>query len=222
MGLFSGWFSKKEDKADNRFGADWRRTERRRVATAWPPVEARFGKERAQVLDMSETGFCLAADENRAPKQMLVEIVQGEETLSRGYAMQAWGVGARVGYHFATGLAVERIQEKRAAAAAKAAQLMPTRLAAREAILEAARKAREAEEAERAAQAEHEARRAHEKQQERSAISFLAESELQAIQDAAAPEAVSSEPLPFAAPASGGATGPKKSSSNGLRDRLKL
>lgn len=137
MGLLNGWFAL-TPKTDEEPIADWRREPRRRVATAWPPYEARIDKERAQVLDYSDKGFCLAIDENRAPPQAMVELLHGDETLRHGYALLVWRRGARVGYSFARGLTVEKVQEQRVAqAAAREAALLPVKVAAREALREA-------------------------------------------------------------------------------------
>lgn len=205
MGLFSGWFSKDDKEELETPATDWRREPRRRVATAWPAIEARIGGERAQVLDLSDKGFGMALDESRAPSQTLVEIWQGDELVTRGYALLAWRAGSRVGYSFATGLTVERIQEKRAAqAAARAAEMMPTRVAAREAIMSAARKSQEAETAK--AKAGASARQS-------GAVSYLDEAELRAIQEAVTD---ASRPIAQASPE------PKLSSADALRSRLKI
>lgn len=204
MGLFSGWFSGQSTAPEAQPATDWRREQRRKVVTAWPPVEARLGKERAQVLDMSDRGFGLALDESRAPGNTLVEIYQGDELLTRGFAMRTWGKGARVGYSFATGLTVERIQEKRAAQAmARAAKLLPTRVAAREAIIAASRKAQEGAEQQRRTLESG-------KEDYAKAVSYLDDAELEAIESAVAEAANAMD------------AAPKDKSVSSIRVRLKL
>ena len=226
MGLFKGWFSKGGDD-DARSFHDWRREERRRISTVWPAVEARIGDARGQVLDLSESGFCLAIDEKHAPERELVTIAQGDEVLAKGFALRVWRGGSRVGYNFATGLSVEQVQQRRAAtAAADTAERMPTRADARRAILQAGRpapqdqqkaeaaehKAEEAEfraeEAERKAEAALEALEALEtklnSERRELAVPFPNDAELRAIQTpkgepSATSSRVAEEPLPFQA-----------------------
>ena len=117
MGLFNGWFASKERDAGPA-NMDYRKTPRRRVATAWPPIEARFGESKARVLDLTDRGFGLRVAEDQSPERALVDIVRGDDLVQRGYAMRVWRENGRAGYAFAGGLIVERIQEQREARAA--------------------------------------------------------------------------------------------------------
>ncbi|MEL6977185.1 MAG: hypothetical protein AAGM38_00705 [Pseudomonadota bacterium] len=116
MGLFDRFWNK-QDAAEEPRAMDFRRSERNRVATAWPPVEARIGKANAQVLDISENGFCVAMEDKNAPEQTIVEINQGDALIRKTYALRVWRTKTRVGYSFADGVTIDPVHATRVAKA---------------------------------------------------------------------------------------------------------
>lgn len=116
MGLFDRFWTKGEVE-DEPQAMDFRREGRSRVATAWPPVEAKLGRAHAQVLDVSDHGFCVAMDEAQAPEHAVVEIMQGDKLIRKTYALRVWRRRTRVGYSFADGLSLDPVLERRAAEA---------------------------------------------------------------------------------------------------------
>lgn len=116
MGLFSSLWSKNEP-AQEAEAMDFRREPRSRVATAWPAVEVKIGSVRAQALDVSDSGFCVALEESRAPDHAMAVITKGDEVIRKAYALRVWRSGTRVGYSFAEGLGYDPVLERRAAQA---------------------------------------------------------------------------------------------------------
>ncbi|MCI4661554.1 MAG: hypothetical protein MRY63_06985 [Neomegalonema sp.] len=105
MSLFKAFSSKPKEQN----GSEWRREERRDVSKERPGYEAVIEGARFKVMDISDDGFAISADEASAPTRGIAEISRGGAQLRYGYVMRAWGEGRLVGYRYAKDLQVERL-----------------------------------------------------------------------------------------------------------------